>query len=259
MFIIFTVTIFLLGISIGSFFNLIIDRLKTKEKISGRSKCDKCGHSLGFFDLFPLLSYIFLGGKCRYCKKRISIQYLLIELSVGLLFLLCFLTQFRNVEILNTITLRSILTFIRNIVVVIACVSIFVYDVRYMEIPDEIVIPSSIIILLLNIFITKNYEIFLIGSVVGFFFFFSQFFISKGKWVGGGDMRIGFLIGALFGSVEYVFVTIFLGYLLGAIYSIPLIIKKYIKKDKKIDNVVPLGPFLSISIILVLFLVRYFI
>ena len=180
MFIIFTVTIFLLGISIGSFFNLIIDRLKTKEKISGRSKCDKCGHALGFFDLFPLLSYIFLGGKCRYCKKRISIQYLLIELSVGLLFLLCFLTQFRNVEILNTITLRSILTFIRNIVVVIACVSIFVYDVRYMEIPDEIVIPSSIIILLLNIFITKNYEIFLIGSVVGFFFFFSQFFISKG-------------------------------------------------------------------------------
>ena len=259
MFIIFAITIFLLGVSIGSFFNLIIDRLKRKEKITGRSKCEKCHHALNFFDLFPVLSYVFLGGKCRYCKKRIGIQYLLIELSVGLLFLVCFLTQFRDVENLAVITFSQILIFVRNLIVVTTCVSIFVYDIRYMEIPDEIVIPSSIIVLLINIFLTRNYQVFLIGSVVGLFFFFSQFYLSKGKWIGGGDMRIGFLIGAIFGSLEYVFITIFLGYILGAIYSLPILFKKYVGKNKNVDNVVPLGPFLSVSILLVLFILRFFI
>lgn len=251
MFIILIITIFFFGISIGSFLNVLINRLADHEKITGRSKCPKCGKQLKWYDLIPILSFILLKGKCRYCKSKISIQYILVESITGILITLIFLIQFRNGLILTT---NSILIFIRNIIFLITFISIFVYDLKYMEIPDEIVIPGSLLILVLNFFISNNFNTFIIGGIVGLVFFLLQFIASKGAWIGGGDIRIGFLIGVSFGNIYYVFLAILLGYVFGSIYSTPLLIKKYIKKQKDINSMVPLGPFLSLSSIIILFL-----
>ena len=165
-----------------------------------------------------------------------------------------FLFHFSNLDNVNYI---NILSFIKNIILSILCVVIFVYDIKYMEIPDEIVIPGALIILIINTIITKNITIFLIGGVVGILFFLIQYLGSKGTWVGGGDSRIGFLIGVSFGNIYYVFFVIFIGYLLGSIYSVPLLIRKYVQKEKNINSVIPLGPFLSLSMIISLFLLRF--
>ncbi|HOC96422.1 MAG TPA: prepilin peptidase [bacterium] len=245
------ITIFLFGISIGSFLNVIVDRLANHEKITGRSKCSQCGNQLKWYDLIPIFSFLFLHGKCRYCKKKISRQYIIIESITGILITLVFLIQFRNGIIFN---LRNILMFIRNIILILTSISIFLSDIKYMEIIDEIVIPGSFLILILNCIISKTIGVFLIGGIVGLIFFLLQFVASKEGWVGGGDIRIGFLIGVSFGNIYQVFLVIIFGYILGLIYSIPLLIKKYIKKQKDISSIIPLGPFLSISSIIMLFI-----
>lgn len=251
MFTILAITIFIFGVCIGSFMNVLINRLAAGEKITGRSKCPKCNNQLKWYDLIPIFSFLFLKGKCRNCKEKISLQYMLVESITGILLLSIFLIQFRNGLNLDT---RNILILIRNIVFITTFISIFVYDIKYMEIPDEIVIPGSLMVLALNFFISNNFDTFLVGGIVGFVFFLLQFIVSKGNWIGGGDMRIGFLIGVSFGNIYYVFLTIFLGYIFGSIYSIPLLYKKYIKKQKDISSVIPLGPFLSVSSMIILFI-----
>lgn len=249
MFIIFIITIFILGVSIGSFLNVLINRLAEQKNITGRSICPKCNKQLRWYDLIPIFSFIFLKGKCRYCKNKISIQYILVESITGILMVLVAFLQFNNNFIFDN---RNILILVRNIIFIIAFISIFVYDIKYMEIPDEIVIPSSVLIFILNFIISKDITTFLIGGCAGLLFFLLQFVFSKGAWIGGGDIRIGFLVGVSFGNIYYVFFVIFFGYILGSIYSIPLLIQKYSKKNKNIDNKVPLGPFLSLSSILTL-------
>lgn len=249
--IILIITVFVLGISLGSFLNVVVDRLANHEKINGRSKCPQCGNQLKWYDLIPIFSFLFLHGKCRSCKKKISRQYIIIESITGILITLIFFIQFRNGINFN---LRNILMFIRNIIYIFTFISIFLYDLKYMEVPDEIVIPGSFLILILNCLIAKDIWTFIFGGILGLIFFLIQFIVSKGKWVGGGDIRIGFLIGVSIGNIYQVFLTIILGYIIGSIYSIPLLIKKYIKKEKDISSVIPLGPFLSVSSMAMLFI-----
>ncbi len=238
--------IFIFGLMIGSFLNVVILRLKNNEKfIRGRSHCPKCKHQLKWYENIPLLSFIFLKAKCKYCKQKISLQYPLVELATGLLFLLAFLNVspplFKGgLGGLNIFYYFIILSFL---------IIIFVYDLKYYLILDKISIPAIIFVLLFKILNFPEFIIYyLLSACVISGFFLLQFLISKGKWIGGGDIRLGFLMGLILGWPMGL-VGLFLSYVLGLIISLPLLIFK----KKKMKSEVPFGTFLVAGTIITMF------
>lgn len=240
----------LLGLCIGSFLNVLVNRFHDKKTLLGRSECPNCHHVLGILDLIPLFSFLSLRGKCRYCKEKISWQYFLVEFATAFLFIAVFVFNYFILQF-------NPFLFIRDLIVISSFVTIFVYDSKYMEIPDEISIPTAVLIAIFNFIVYKDIQSIIFGATFGAMFFIVQFIISKGKWIGGGDIRMGLIIGILFGSQKAI-MAIFLSYFIGAIYSIPILVNKYFNKNKvenmEIDqNVLPLAPFLVIGSLLVLF------
>ena len=228
--------VFFLGLSVGSFLNCLIYRLSVSEKPEGRSYCPKCKHKLSYKDLVPVLSYIFLLGKCRYCKKRISLEYPLVELLTGALFLFSFLFLGISVELIYLL------------IVLFFLILIFVYDLKHYIIPDFAnfsLIGLSFVYLLYTFFIESDLQILLYGvySALGaFLFFFSLFYFTKGKGMGFGDVKYVVFMGLFLGFPEIV-VGLFISFLLGAIIGLILIAVK----KKKIKSQVPFAPFLIIG------------
>ncbi len=243
---------FVLGVCLGSFANVIIYRLYNKEKgiFLGRSKCPRCDTVLSIIDLIPILSFFLLKGRCRTCKKRISYNYLIGELLMG--------GMFSIAAYCNPVSIKLFfLLFITFILITVA-----LYDIRYQEIPNIIVIPSIIIIFVFSwidpfrilssgkiLFGIKSsflYSFF--GLLVPVSFFGLQRLISKGRWVGGGDLKLGGLMGALLG-IKLVVISLFFAYLSGTIYILITSLFKKIYLKKKI----PFGPFLSIGTFIALY------
>ena len=254
----FLIIIFLLGISIGSFINCFLYRLKNKINLSKRSFCPKCKSKIYFFDNIPLFSYLFLKAKCRHCKQKISSSYFFIEFSTGVLFILAWINIFGVNLAISQINKDFFLSsdfilFIRNIFIVSVFVVIFIYDLRWYLILDRVTIPAFFIILIFNFFLGISLNNLFWGIFIGGGFFLLQFILSRGRWIGGGDIRLGTLIGLIFSlniySIKFVISSLFLAYFLGAIVGIFLIlINKKSRKDQ-----VPFGPFLVISTISNLF------
>lgn len=240
------ILIFILGLIIGSFLNCVIWRLYKEENfIVGRSYCPHCHHGLGLWDLFPVLSFVFLRGKCRYCKRKISLQYPLIELITAIIFSLVFI-YFGSIFSLQLIFWLIIMAFL---------IVIFVFDLKYFIIPDEVVYPAiflSIIWLLYSFFngMISSHEIILtIASSIGAaLFFFLIWFFSKGMAMGFGDVKLALLIGLLLGFPNTI-VALFLGFLLGAIIgSVAVFLKR-----KGFGSEVPFAPFLVVGTIISFF------
>lgn len=235
------IMVFVFGIVLGSFYNVLGYRLPKKESIVfPASHCPNCKHKLKFNDLVPIFSYIFLGGHCRYCKKKISIIYPIIELSTGILFTLSYYLYGPTIEFLIAITFSS--------VAIITIAS----DVRYMVINDEILLVGAIIIALLylifggfpkllSLFINAiiSFVIVLIIKIVADYSF-------KKEAMGGGDVKLLTFIGGL---VTYKMSIIVL--CLSAFIAFPYAIFVYFKKD---EHILPLGPFLCISGLIIYFL-----
>jgi len=231
------ILIFIFGLIIGSFLNCVIWRLYKEESfIAGKSYCPHCHHSLEFYDLFPVLSYLFLMGKCRYCKGKISIQYPLVELATAIIFSFVFL-QLGSLISLQLAFWLIIMAFF---------IVIFVFDLKYFIIPDEVIYSAiflSMIWLLYSFFtgIIDSHEVILtIASALGAsLFFFLIWFFSKGMAMGFGDVKLALLIGLLLGLPNTI-VGLFLGFLLGAIIgSVMVLLKK-----KGMGSEVPFAPFL---------------
>jgi len=248
--------IFVFGLAIGSFLNSIIWRLyKNESFLLGRSSCPKCRHALGIRDLIPLLSFLIQRGKCRYCGKNISWQYPLVELITGILFVLVFLKYFSpNLIIQNKNWNLEIVYFFRDLFFVSILIIIFIYDLKYYLIPDKIIIPTLIFILLFNLILilfggeaTKSFLNLFLAGLIGSGFFLIQFLISKGRWIGGGDIRLGLMIGLMLGWPSII-TTLVIAYILGAIIGIILIILGL----KKMKSMVPFGPFLSLATLITL-------
>ncbi|MFC1789422.1 prepilin peptidase [Patescibacteria group bacterium] len=233
--------VFIFGLSVGSFINSIVYRLEKKESfLKGRSYCPKCKHGLSFEDLIPLFSFLFLRGECRYCKKKISLQYPLVELATGLLFVLVFSYQFTSFDFQNFLTIGYWLLMAGLLMI------IFIYDLKHYIIPDT-VIYSAIIIsvawLVLNVFLNDysmsqflNYLYSAVGAAV---FFLAIVVISKGNWMGVGDIKLGFLMGLLL-SFPKIIIALFFAFFSGAIIGLALI---FLNK-KTLKSEVPFGPFL---------------
>jgi prepilin signal peptidase PulO-like enzyme (type II secretory pathway) len=224
-----------------------------------RSVCPHCNTKLKARHLIPVFSFIFLKGKCAYCKKTISKSYILIELITGLLFLLTF-TKF-NFLIVEPSSINAFFTnylidwlvfeqFLIYCVLFSFLVAILFYDTLYQEIPDQFSLPAITIAIVNSIIIgTPSTVDMVIGAITFFAFFGIQIIISKGQWIGGGDLRMGILIGALFG-IKFGLMALMLAYLIGAIVSVVLIIIGKAGTKTKIA----FAPFLISGILLTIFL-----
>lgn len=246
--------IFIFGLMIGSFLNCLIWRLHTGESMWGRSHCPKCKQTIAWYDNIPVISYLLLLGKCRHCKKKISWQYPVVEFIVGVLFVFVFLSiqgsgslnQILNFEF--RISNGFFLELVRDWFLVAVMVIIFIYDLRWYLILDKVTIPSVIVFLILNLFLGFTWTNLLFSGLIGAFFFLIQFVISKGKWIGGGDIRLGLLMGIALGRLDLLIVSIMLAYFMGSIVGIALILLG----KKKWGSEVPLGVFLSTSTVITL-------
>lgn len=236
---------FIFGSSVGSFLNCLIYRLYQHKNILDRSFCPKCQHQLSWLDLIPVFSFLALRGRCHYCRQKISLQYPLVELATGLLFLLSFLNLYFKFYVLNS-TFHFFL--IRDWFFISAMVFVFIYDLKYMLIEDIIVIPAIVAVFFLNLLSGYQFSAVLIGGIMGWLFFWLQYYLTKKKGLGEGDLRLGILMGVMFGWPN-VLIAIFISYIVGGFVSLVLIIVG----KKKLFSEVPLGPFLAIGSVIAMF------
>ncbi|MEI6498695.1 MAG: prepilin peptidase [bacterium] len=222
------ITFLILGLIIGSFLNVVILRMDDlKTIVTGRSHCQSCQKNLRWIDLIPLISFAILRGKCRYCGGKISLQYPLVELVTGIMYTLIFV-----VFGFSLATLFYILIF--SLLMVVA-----VYDIKTQYVPETLVW----IILLLSLFggFVGHFDIIkmFFGVLIGGGLLASLVLISKEKWMGAGDIKIGIILGLLTG-LERSIVAVFIAFLLGSIVGLIYI---YIAK-KTIKAALPFAPFL---------------
>ena len=245
---------FVLGATVGSFLNVVILRLKKNESIlKKRSYCPYCKKKLEWFELIPIISFFIQKGRCRKCKKKISWQYPLVEFFTGLTFLLAVIYYFN-------FTAYDLINFYYLLLISCFLIVIFVYDLKYCLVSDKIIYPAIIIALVYDIYlatVTSQVPVFttsLIAAVILGGFFLFLVLASKEKWMGMGDVKIGFLLGLFFGPFQ-LFATIFLAFLIGAVISVFLIIFK----KKTLRSEIPFGPFLTGASFIIIFWGNYLI
>ncbi len=234
--------IFGFGAVIGSFLNAVLWRLRTKESfIFGRSYCPHCRHELAAVDLVPIVSYILLGGRCRYCRKTISPSYLLIEVAVGTLFLLSALNLIgMGGELDGRLLSRLLLDWYLIAVFVL----VFVYDLRYMLILPSVVLPAAALVFIGNLALGYSWSSLVLGLALTAGFFYLQLVLSRGRWIGGGDVYLGLLMGAALGWSSSL-LALFLAYVSGAVVGLGMIAAKRLN----LKSQVPFGTFLSAAAI----------
>ena len=233
--------VFLFGISIGSFLNVLTPRLHIGEFIFGRSKCLQCNKKLSWYEMVPIFSYIYQSGKCRHCKNRISIYYPITELSTGLLFVFAFISVSSVVELFFALSIIPII------------VSIFVYDMQHKIIPDFFTVILSFFAFVYLFFSVDPLMHFIAGFILSLPFFL-MWFISKGEWIGFGDVKLAIPLGWFVGIGGIVNVFLF-SFIIGAIVSIFIILFQFIFKYKvwKMKTEIPFAPFLLIAFIITIY------
>lgn len=225
----------------GSFLNVVVLRTKKKESfLIKRSHCARCGHVLGFWDLVPLFSFIFQKGRCGYCYKKISAQYFLMELATGAVFLFIYLFS------------PNYCAIIFNVIISCFLIIIFLYDLKYYLILNKFTMPAMVVALLGNILLGREWWDLLLGALIAGGFFFLQYVVSKGKWIGGGDIRLGILMGLILGW-QGALLALFIAYFIGAVAGMALIIAK----RKKFKDAMPFGTFLCAATFAVMLVGRY--
>ncbi|MBU2545230.1 prepilin peptidase [Patescibacteria group bacterium] len=237
----FNIIVFIFGLFIGSFLNCVVYRIESKKSfLKGRSFCPHCKHTLSWLDLIPIFSYLFLEGRCRYCSKKISVQYPLVELLTGALFSLILWNFGLSLAFGFWVLVSSLL------------IILFIYDLKHFIIPDRVIYPAILLTLVFRIWnFVGNWELGIgyFGATIGAAgFFLTIFLISRGKWLGFGDVKLAILIGLLLGFPN-ILVSLFSAFLIGAIIGVGLI---FLKK-KTLKSEVPFGPFLILGIYIALF------
>jgi len=228
---------FIVGITFGSFFNVVGLRVPKKESIVyPRSFCPKCQAQLKWFELIPILSFFILKGKCRNCRTKISILYPLMELITGLLFVFSFYQIGFQGELIVAFTLVSLL------------IIITVSDLAYQIIPNKVLLCFAIILFIERlIFPLSPWYDFLLGALTGFLLLYIIALLSKGG-MGGGDIKLYFVIGLVLG-VKGVLLAFFVSTLIGALFSVfGILIGKLHRK-----SAIPFGPFISFGAIVTYF------
>ncbi len=236
--------IVILGLFIGSFLGVVVDRFGADRSfVTGRSFCDQCRTTLGFLDLIPVLSFLFSKGRCRHCKTKLSLRYPMIECTTALLF---FATAWRYTQsMLLPIGFTSThfgIFLLRDLLFVSLLIILFLIDARHGVLPDRFTLPGIVLLFGLNVWLGIPWQALLIGGLIVGGFFALQFIVSKGTWVGDGDIRLGFLLGVTLGLAQGI-LALMLAYVIGAAYALILLSKQ--KAGMK--STVSFGPFLAIG------------
>lgn len=228
--ILFSIIIFLYGIIIGSFLNVCIYRIPKKENIvTTRSHCMSCGYQLRWYDLIPLFSWLALGGRCRKCKAKISVQYPLIEALNGVLYLIVFLHYGVSIETLLYCLMAS------------ALLALSVIDFRTFEIPLGFNVFIAVLGLVRVLTDLTNWQEYAVGFFAVSVVLYIIYIITKGRGIGGGDIKLMAASGLLLGWKCNV-----LAFLLGCI--IGSVIHLLRMRLTKAEHVLAMGPYLSIGI-----------
>lgn len=233
---------FVIGLILGSFFNVCIWRIPRKESIvKPPSHCPSCDNLIKWYDNIPVISFVFLRGKCRKCGHKISIRYPIVELLTGILFCLCFLQFGLHLFTLYALVLVSFLIIMSFI------------DIDHYILPDRFtltLIPLGVSTVLFR----KDFSITdsLLGIAAGgglILLFSAGYYLFRKKiGMGGGDVKLMAGVGAILGA-KLAFLTILLGTILALIVAIPYLISK----KKRMDEMLPFGPFLALAAIICLF------
>ncbi len=216
--------LFIYGAVMGSFINSLLCRLEHEQPIiTKHSFCPSCKKNLSWYELFPLVSFLFLRGRCRSCRQAIPRRYVFVELACGLGCLTAgFLFDFPwtfDPLVLHSPAVIGELKFAATIPFLFF---FFLFDVRTGLVPDSIILPLSGLLLIVNLW-TGSWISFLFAGILAGGFFAVQFFISRGRWVGAGDIRLGFFMGLLLGW-PWVIIALFIAYGGGAVISLLLIL-----------------------------------
>ena|SRR3989344_3496169 len=288
------VTLILLGLCFGSFVNALVFRLHEQSKLKakssklkakktslmagdfklgardlqdlsilkGRSMCVNCHHVLAWYDLLPVLSWLSLRGKCRYCHKPISIQYPLVELATAGFFIASYIWWPTATE-LHSSALCSwpFALFGFWLIALTGLIALAIYDLKWFLLPNKVIYPMLFFVLAtvfikaivlnphlspFNLSIVEGLLSTLYSVLIGGGLFYLIFQISNGKWIGGGDVKLGALLGLILADPGLTLLMIFLASLIGTGVSLPLLALKRVKKDSHI----PFGPFLIAGTIL---------
>lgn len=246
---------FVFGLIIGSFLNVVIWRIPAGEKLTGRSHCVKCKRTLGALDLIPILSYVFLAGKCRGCGKKISKRYPIIELITAILF--AYSAFFFWQDSFLSFIILSKACFVLAVLLVV-----FVIDYEHFLIFDNVLITGSAGVLLFNLLLDfllmseapwlhGNFLTSILAGILAASPFFLLWLVSKGEWLGFGDVKLAVFLGIALGWPG-VFVGLFIGILTGGIFGTFLLLIG----AKGLKSKLPFGTFLAIGAAIALFYAR---
>ena len=255
-------TLIVLGLCFGSFDNALVWRLSElskpkKQRVAsdaelsiakGRSMCPDCQHTLAWYDLIPVLSWLSVAGRCRYCHMPIAVQYPLVELATAGLFVLSY--HYWPVPIEGS----QLAEFVIWLALLIGLMALLVYDLRWLLLPNKLVYPltglaaaSALIGIVSAVDPAKAALNTFLAVVVGSGLFYVLFQVSDGKWIGGGDVKLGWIFGLVVATPLSSFLVIFIAALLGSLVAVPLLVTKRLQKT----SVIPFGPFLIIGTVVV--------
>lgn len=281
------ITLVFLGLALGSFVNALVWRLHEQDSIGrqnaastssgqakrktakstvktkiaqlsilrGRSVCTHCRHQLAARDLVPVLSWLSLKGKCRYCRKPISAQYPVVEvLTAALLaFSYAYWPYFQTASLVGAEN-TGIILFGFWVLILPVLLGLAFYDLKWMELPDKLntVLVSLVLLQIasLIIFAGGGFELLLtaaLGALVLAGFFYILFQVSQGRWIGGGDVKLGVGLGLLAGSIAQSLLLLFVASSIGTIISLVLLAGNKVSRKTQ----VPFGPFLITGAIIV--------
>lgn len=249
----------LLGLSFGSFINALIWRIHKQESLEtkslkakysitrGRSMCMHCKHVLEPRDLIPVFSWLILQGKCRYCQASIP-DNPISELLTPVLFIFSYVFWPLGFNTEGKVLFGFWLVYL------VGFIALALYDLRWYILPNRIVFPlmyaATLQILIQLVFFelsSKDLGMIVLSIAVGGGIFYLLFQISRGKWIGGGDVKLGFLIGAILASPSLSILYIFIAALIGTFVSLPLLLTGKAKRSTQL----PFGPFLLLSAFIV--------
>jgi prepilin signal peptidase PulO-like enzyme (type II secretory pathway) len=238
------VYLFIIGAACGSFALVLADRMHSKRDwVKGRSACEHCKHVLRPIDLIPIVSWLALRGRCRYCRKKVGVSYPLTELFTATVFAFSYLFLPYNLD-----TSATILLFVCWLFALVLMTALLVYDLRWKLLPTSIIQP---LIVLGGVHVLAQYSLYegslvryaasVAASVaVGSGIFGLLWLVSHGRWIGDGDIRFGVVIGLFLADPLLSWLSIFVASILGLVFAFPLL--KNVKKKSKAQ--IPFGPFL---------------
>ncbi len=260
--------IFIIGTAIGSFANVLIDRLANDESIMGRSHCDHCGRTLEGVDLIPVISYVLLRGRCRRCRKKLSIQYPIIELLTGVIFIIGWITfpdhffDTSSSPWIIFLAMKYVSPFTATLVygmgmrilflALLACIEvIFITDAKYQLIPDGMQIALFTVSFLL--FAAAGLSWWGIGyrfisAVAVMAPILAIYLFTKGRGMGFGDVKLAVSMGLLLG-IKGGFVALYIAFIVGAVAGSFLMLAG----RKGMKSKIAFGPFLLIGTLAVIY------